>query len=635
MNFTLIICSILIAYGSFMVSAQAKELPEEKKTLIFAVSNYLTPASVKAEYQPLIDHLNQSLKQIQVELRVFEINDFDDALRNQQVDFATTNPTHYVQLRAAHQLSGPIATLLRNHKGVHFSQLGGVIVTKANRNDINQLEDLVGKRIAITGTQRLGGYWAQLYTLHLAGIDLNEHKSFVVGNGDHVNTLEMLMRNQADVAFLRTGVLERLQTSGSLALKDFKVINARIMPGFPHLISTELFPEWPIFVTPRLNEENMRELLSALYAFQGEGRLYGYTSPESYLVVEKLAQQLRLPPYDHLPTFTLNDVWHKWTPTLIVIVSLLILLIALTSALALVLKRARHDRQRLSLLMSSLGEGVIGVSKAGQCTFVNERALELIGRSQKEMIGCHVANLFDQQVQPKLRLLADKNLKQGLDAGELIRFESQLTNAEGQQIPVQLTISPLIEYGELTGAEMIVQDLSEQKEADRRLFTLANFDDMTQFANRRYFMEQLQKQLRLGHKVLQSQSLLMLDIDHFKTINDTYGHAAGDKALITFAELVCTQLPLDAHVGRMGGEEFAILLPEPIQTAKVWAENLRQDVANIELNYEGQRFHFTVSIGIASIHPQDLSIDRWLARADQYLYLAKTSGRNRIEGDAS
>ncbi|MBP7900943.1 MAG: PhnD/SsuA/transferrin family substrate-binding protein, partial [Gammaproteobacteria bacterium] len=75
-----------------MVSAQAKELPEEKKTLIFAVSNYLTPASVKAEYQPLIDHLNKSLKQIQVELRVFEINDFDDALRNQQVDFATTNP---------------------------------------------------------------------------------------------------------------------------------------------------------------------------------------------------------------------------------------------------------------------------------------------------------------------------------------------------------------------------------------------------------------------------------------------------------------------------------------------------------------------------------------------------------------
>jgi diguanylate cyclase (GGDEF)-like protein len=122
-------------------------------------------------------------------------------------------------------------------------------------------------------------------------------------------------------------------------------------------------------------------------------------------------------------------------------------------------------------------------------------------------------------------------------------------------------------------------------------------------------------------------ALLMLDLDHFKTINDTYGHMTGDQVLISFVARVRDQLRRPDQLGRFGGEEFILLLPDtPPESALVVAERIRTAVARASDGLPA----ITVSIGVTSNRPDEADIDELLARADRALYMAKTGGRNRI-----
>jgi len=175
-------------------------------------------------------------------------------------------------------------------------------------------------------------------------------------------------------------------------------------------------------------------------------------------------------------------------------------------------------------------------------------------------------------------------------------------------------------------------DITERKRMDAELLLLATTDFLTGLPNRREFMARLDDELaRLQRSVDESAAVLMLDIDHFKTVNDEFGHATGDAVLRHMAGLMrAGQRKIDT-LGRVGGEEFAVLLPgASLEAAAAYAERLRQSVAETPLVNEGREIAITVSIGIASIRPQDASADAALIRADRALYNAKDAGRNRV-----
>jgi diguanylate cyclase (GGDEF)-like protein len=160
---------------------------------------------------------------------------------------------------------------------------------------------------------------------------------------------------------------------------------------------------------------------------------------------------------------------------------------------------------------------------------------------------------------------------------------------------------------------------------------MAITDDLTGLANRRHFLARLaEEQARLQRQDTQRAAVLMLDLDHFKVINDMYGHAAGDAVLRHSAALMRNSLRQIDQVGRIGGEEFAILLSgaDPA-AAQVFAERLRQKIAEPVL-YESQAIPVTVSIGIAALKAQDATVNAVLHRADAALYRAKAEGRNRV-----
>ena len=171
--------------------------------------------------------------------------------------------------------------------------------------------------------------------------------------------------------------------------------------------------------------------------------------------------------------------------------------------------------------------------------------------------------------------------------------------------------------------------LAHRDEAERDLQRLATTDGLTGVLNRRQWLTTGQDHLRLAERHGQPLSVMMLDLDHFKRINDTHGHAAGDRALVQFARALQQVLRAPDIVGRYGGEEFCVLLPQSdLDAAETVDGRLRQLVEREVVPALG--FELTFSSGVAALGNGDVSLERLMARADEALYDAKRGGRNRL-----
>ena len=184
----------------------------------------------------------------------------------------------------------------------------------------------------------------------------------------------------------------------------------------------------------------------------------------------------------------------------------------------------------------------------------------------------------------------------------------------------------------IRGGIAIVEDITDKKKIERQLKYLAQTDPLTNLYNRRHFMEIADKEFARTLRYDTDLTVLMLDVDHFKSINDTHGHRTGDMALIELSQLCRNALRRHDIVGRLGGEEFAMLLPQTArEQGMVVAEKLRALIDDNSIPLEGgASLHFTVSIGLASLSNNATNLDSLINQADTALYSAKNSGRNRV-----
>ena len=220
-----------------------------------------------------------------------------------------------------------------------------------------------------------------------------------------------------------------------------------------------------------------------------------------------------------------------------------------------------------------------------------------------------------------------------LDKGEVSDFPGQMVRRDGTVIDISISSHALYDQaGNFAGVEGIYRDVTQRKNLERDLQRMATTDMLTGLSNRRAFLEKAESAYAHSTRNNEPLTLLMLDLDHFKTINDQFGHLEGDRALVAFANAIKSQLRASDAVGRLGGEEFAVLLPlTSTGEALEVAQRILDTVQALQLYDEaGRSYGITTSLGLSAYRPFDRSLRDMLDRADQALYQAKRQGRNRI-----
>lgn len=201
------------------------------------------------------------------------------------------------------------------------------------------------------------------------------------------------------------------------------------------------------------------------------------------------------------------------------------------------------------------------------------------------------------------------------------------------------TIFPLSDpRGRVTHLCFIIYDVTdvavsriELESMNGRLTQLTKIDFLTQLFNRGHWEENLIQEFKRLQRYQHKSTLLMCDIDHFKRVNDTYGHAAGDVVIQAIAEAVRGNLRNTDIAGRYGGEEYAVLLVDtPIEQAAVLAERLRQSVEALQINYNAHQIKVTLSIGLAEYQTDMSGHRQWIEASDKGLYQSKANGRNQV-----
>jgi diguanylate cyclase (GGDEF)-like protein/PAS domain S-box-containing protein len=254
--------------------------------------------------------------------------------------------------------------------------------------------------------------------------------------------------------------------------------------------------------------------------------------------------------------------------------------------------------------------------------FANRRCADLFALGADALEGQRSPQFY-ADVADRDRLRA-----QAVEHGQVDGEEVRMRRASGEEFWA-LVSARAIDFEGAPALIAGISDITPQKELEAKLRELATKDELTELYNRRHFLELAQVELARVRRTRAPLSLAMIDVDHFKHVNDRFGHAAGDRALKELSLALRETVRTADVAARIGGEEFVLLLPDTgLEGALAVTERLRDRVRKSELSVEGETLKFTVSAGVAELGP-DESVDSLLKRADEALYRAKAAGRDR------
>lgn len=285
-----------------------------------------------------------------------------------------------------------------------------------------------------------------------------------------------------------------------------------------------------------------------------------------------------------------------------------------------------QSKRQTEMILLSTNDGIIGLDDKGAISFANPRTLGILGYGRAEMIGrehhglLHRAHddgrVFEAHECPINNALADRM--------PVTVSDEVFWKKDGNALPVEYTASPIIDEDKLTGAVVVFRDITERRRTDAQLQQMARFDQLTGLANRTMLMENLTIAMAQAATSKKVVSLIYMDLDNFKPVNDTLGHEAGDAYLKAFAGLLRSVVRKEDVAARLGGDEFTILLSglSSPDEAVALVERLLQKMEEPVL-VAGRHFRIAASIGIASCPKDSHDAETLLRHADVAMYKSK------------
>lgn len=290
-----------------------------------------------------------------------------------------------------------------------------------------------------------------------------------------------------------------------------------------------------------------------------------------------------------------------------------------------------HNR----LLSNSAGEGIYSLDADGRCDFINQAALELLGYRAEDLLG----QPLHEQIQHSHADGRPYHLKdspvfqhKSNPQNQAVRVNDEVMwRQDGTFFPVEYSASPLTRSGEMIGTVVVFRDVTESRAITKQLNYLANYDALTGLINRYSFERRLGEAMTRYASEGQPAVLCYLDLDQFKIVNDTCGHAAGDELLRQLSGLLREHCRQRDTLGRLGGDEFGILFENcRIDDAQLIASQMLRAINGFRFIWDQQSFSFGASAGLVALSTSTENVAAALSQADEACYLAKEQGRNRI-----
>jgi len=304
---------------------------------------------------------------------------------------------------------------------------------------------------------------------------------------------------------------------------------------------------------------------------------------------------------------------------------------------------AEESKSRLQSFLNSAGGAVIGIDLLGVITFANPKACHILEAEHHQLMRSNLQDYFvieatnDQLNNPEQSLLSNikknKLLSIFKDNEDVNSYYERWITIHGKPFYVEFTYNQTVDLnGDIIGGVVMFQNIDLRIENEEKLHYLANYDSLTDLANRAYFYDSLEKEIIRSPRTIESLAVLFIDIDHFKFINDHYGHDVGDLLLQSISSMLKNSVREGDLVARMGGDEFSVILydiDDASGMARV-AQNIL-DKINKPMDIRGVKINISASIGIAYYEGSGITMEELLKSADTAMYSAKSQGRNNYQ----
>ena len=286
-----------------------------------------------------------------------------------------------------------------------------------------------------------------------------------------------------------------------------------------------------------------------------------------------------------------------------------------------------RSEERFRRIVHSAEEGIWEIDSMSCTSFVNPKMAAMLGYQIEDMLGQALVNFMDEEG----KTLLEKNIARRQE-GIAEHHEFKFLHRDGRAVWTTMATNPIFDAcGRYMGALALVTDITNSKHSTELVWQHANFDALTGLANRHMFMDRLQHETLKADRNGAFLALLFIDLDHFKEINDTHGHAMGDLVLVEATRRIASCVRATDTLARLGGDEFTVILSGLDHVGSV--ERVARSMINmLQLPFElgGEKAFLSASIGIALYPPDARDLNDLVERADQAMYASKNGGRNRF-----